>query len=682
MENYKNKYLKYKKKYLKYKELIGGSDRQIFGFSTADLEIFNNLECQEIMSLAKTNKSLNILIKNNIIDIYKLNNKIDKNFFPEKIDNDYNQFVNICILNQINNKIKDIDLYELNYVENYEDLILLTKNYGSDNLLRIIKLDESLRHIPKLVDSRKDQINQIFNLLNNSFNYSASNYSISISSIEFLTEPIIKNMIKLLNEGFLLRDSIQYSIVSIPRTKEEVLALKDEFIKDTLDIDRIYKNDIELSPDTVLELNKLLEAEIINQPNFDLIINKKINEYKINKRIRHYGRDRIIDDNIINNLILLSDLPIKLNDKLNMCYKIEARTDEEIDKIISFKKIGIDESSNILLALKYINIDKFKELKSIGFSDYYAILGSKIDNIMFLKQLKLNKFNDYYCYQILLNKNEMISIEKLIQLKIKGVSESEIYKIVLFYNNETQFNNFLRMYDNNQYESELNFNVGKNLSSLQIDLMFTLININIENINPSFDEYGEPFIEDFNKYIIYEEFKNYKYDNLYYIFYDTVLKLNQEEIQKMAEFLELKFSPQTSYLASKNFKNEVQKKMLIDLKNADLNEKDAYLGALVLTTENQKNEFIEKLTEYYSLDLFNYVPELHDIYMKFVSDRRPRREPTAYTVDMEEIYLNIRIKKIFIQDLLFKILNPGQVSNYNRFAIELGVLDDNLDPIE
>ena len=72
-------------------------------------------------------------------------------------------------------------------------------------------------------------------------------------------------MIKLLNEGFLLRDSIQYSIVSIPRTREEILALKDEFILNTIDVNKIYKDDIELSPDTILELNKLLEAEIINQ---------------------------------------------------------------------------------------------------------------------------------------------------------------------------------------------------------------------------------------------------------------------------------------------------------------------------------------------------------------------------------------------------------------------------------
>ena len=106
MENYKIKYLKYKKKYLKYKELIGGSDRKILGFSTANLEILSNLNCQEIMNLTKTNKSFYRLIINNISDIYKLNKKIDKNFFPKKIENDYNQFLNICTLDHIKNLLK------------------------------------------------------------------------------------------------------------------------------------------------------------------------------------------------------------------------------------------------------------------------------------------------------------------------------------------------------------------------------------------------------------------------------------------------------------------------------------------------------------------------------------------------------------------------------------------------
>ena len=91
-----------------------------------------------------------------------------------------------------------------------------------------------------------------------------------------------------------------------------------------------------------------------------------------------------------------------------MSYKIEARTEEEIEQIINFKKLGITNQSNIWsIALKFINIDKYKELKSAGFSDYYAILGSKMDNIMDLKKLKLNKFYDYFCYKLVLNKNEI-----------------------------------------------------------------------------------------------------------------------------------------------------------------------------------------------------------------------------------------------------------------------------------
>ena len=75
------------------------------------------------------------------------------------------------------------------------------------------------------------------------------------------------------------------------------------------------------------------------------------------------------------------------------------------------------------------------------------------------------------------------------------------------------------MFDIDKYQTEVNFNVGKNLSKSQIDLMLRLININKENVNPSFEEDGYPIIEDFNKHIIYEEFKDREYNNLYYIFY-------------------------------------------------------------------------------------------------------------------------------------------------------------------
>ena len=56
--------------------------------------------------------------------------------------------------------------------------------------------------------------------------------------------------------------------------------------------------------------------------------------------------------------------------------------------------------------------------------------------------------------------------------------------------------------------------------------------------------------------------KNLKIGNIiiYIIYFINVSNLNQKDIQKMAEFLELKFSfSQTSYLASKNFKNKIQK---------------------------------------------------------------------------------------------------------------------------
>ena len=101
---------------------------------------------------------------------------------------------------------------------------------------------------------------------------------------------------------------------------------------------------------------------------------------------------------------------------------------------------------------------------------------------------------------------------------------------------------------------------------------------------------------------------------------------------------------------------------------------------MVLSTSDQKDEYIIHILDFYQRGA-QVSPNLEELENKLYFNVPAQREPT---VEVENpIYKAIEqgIKKIFIKDLLFKILNPGQRSNYNRFAVELGYLDENFEPI-
>merc|ERR1712224_1052818 len=99
--------------------------------------------------------------------------------------------------------------------------------------------------------------------------------------------------------------------------------------------------------------------------------------------------------------------------------------------------------------------------------------------------------------------------------------------------------------------------------------------------------------------IFQDEFKDFEDNNLLNIYCQAVKTFKPEQIKLMKELLQLRFYPEIAYIASKNFINEVQRNMIISLKNAGLRNYDSYRGALVLTTLQQKNEYIERMLNFY-----------------------------------------------------------------------------------
>ena len=280
--------------------------------------------------------------------------------------------LNICRLKKINDSLQESNLHFFDDIANYEELILAINTYNSNNLLRFIKL------VPYYKDDTS--IYDLFNLAtSNNYGY----YRYYINSYNFLTDDIIRNVIKLLKKGFNLEKAVQCSFVSIPRTEDEVKELIREYKDAKLDYNNIYRStdeDSKVNQENQIELQKLLESNFINQESFNNLSNKKVNYYFKNK-IQYTSRDFLLNDEIIKHFILLHNLrDISTSNKLNLSYKIIARTDEEIESIIKIYDLGIIKNYEIFQALKHINIDNFIELKKLGIENDFAILSSNCKN--------------------------------------------------------------------------------------------------------------------------------------------------------------------------------------------------------------------------------------------------------------------------------------------------------------
>ena len=664
MEYYKDKYFKYKKKYLKYKKQLGGSDRQILALGTPDFEVFSNLECQDIMNLALSNKSLNDFIKFNIKKIYKLNKKINKKFFGDNIDNNYDEFVEICIQNNIYQKILDSKEKKLSYIPTIntrDDLIYFMRKWNSKNILNFFKLETNFGEDISI------------NLLNGFLK--TETIDLSIKNENGITDSIIDNIIELLKNDFKLEDAIQLSYESIPRPQNEINIFK-ELLKKSIRDENIFKLVGLIKSDEDLEKLDILEKELFEdkpksltqkQKKYieileSLSIKKEYIDVLVIKRnipnlYYHYIDDMIDEKTILNLKEIDNQYHIDINQNINICLKIIARNPEKIREFIKLKKLKLNNNYFILgskIIKKEEHIKKYSILMENNFITFFSILGCELEDekIEIMIKLKQNKFSDSLSYYVARYKNDIIKLEDIIRIQNKCHNDELTEKIAMFYQTTDQINNLIKLRDK-FINYEIAYLAAKTLNNEQINKFIFIYEIkadlDYENDVDREDIYFED-LDDFMK----------KPTNVLYMVAKT---FDQKKIVLFIEYLNIGLSEQSAWLAIKNIKNSEQKKVLLDLKNENMPDDDSLEGALYLKTNEQINKYISIMDQYYlNSDVF---PKYKEIAYRVYDYYKSKSDIFSEYFDLiSSLNVNDKLKIIFRDDLIRRIINPERQENY------------------
>lgn len=616
------------------------------------------------MNFGLSNKRLQNFIKFNIKEIYKTNEKIDKKFFGDSINNNYDEFVEICIQNNIYQKIVDTKTKDLIYIPTIntrDDLIYFMRKWNSKNIINFLELETNF--------SEDISISILNGFLNT--------YSINLSLINNngVSDSIIDNIIELLKNDFKIEDAIVLSYESLPRPQNEINIFK-ELLKKGYNEENIFKMFALIKSEEDLGTLDILEKELLEDKHITLtekqtryieileslgvkkdyidilVINRNIPALD-HKTFRHCIDD-MIDKKTISNLKEIdNEYDIGINENTNICLKIFARTPEKIKEFIKLKPLKLDNNYYILgstIIKKEEHLEKYSIFKHNNFNNFFSILGCELkdEKIEIMLRLKQNKFSDSLSYYIAKYKNDIIKLEDIIRIQNKCHNEELTEKIAMFYETTEQINNFIKLKDA-FINYEIAYLAAKTLNNEQINKFIFIYEIKTDLDFHKEEEGGDIYLDNLDDFM-------QKPTNVLYM---VVKTFDEKKIELFIEYLSIGFSEQISWLASKNIINLDQKKILIDLKNDGIFEDDALEGALYLKTEEQINKYTSTMNQYYlNSDIFPEYKEIEDkIYDYYVGG-------FGNFEAISNLNINEKLKIIFRNDLIKKIMNPELESNY------------------